>query len=92
MGEMNKYVADEQKPVAKDVANYMIDGTREQIVQTVKEIKGESYPICPTCGTKNEPNAQFCDNCGTPLSKICSQCGEQNDSDANFCRKCGKKL
>lgn len=92
MREASRYIATEQQPVAKDVANYMIDGTRDEIVKTVNAVRKQNGAVCPACGTQNEPEAQFCDNCGNPLSKTCGECGEQNDGDANFCRKCGSKL
>lgn len=91
-GEMNRYMAEEHKPIAKDVANYMIDGTRGEIVKTAREIRGERAPVCPACGKVNEAGARFCDNCGKPLAKKCERCGEMNDGDANFCRNCGEKL
>ena len=94
------YSAGETAPVAKDVTNYMLDGTREEFTKTVagvtEAVKGEKPigegPICPNCGTKNEPGALFCDNCGKPLGKKCPACGEVNDADATYCRKCGKRL
>lgn len=92
MGEVHKYMAEEHTPIAKDVANEMLDGTREGIVKIAKEIKGENGPVCTACGTVNEPNAKFCDNCGKPLAKICSECGEPNDGNAKYCRKCGRSL
>lgn len=101
MKAVSSYVASEQAPVAKDVNNYMLDGTRDETVKTVKScsdaIKGNASSesagvVCPKCGVKNEPGAKFCDHCGEPLTKTCSNCGEVNDIDSTFCRKCGKKL
>lgn len=93
MREVNRYVADENKPVIKDTANYLIDGTRDEVVKTIGQLKaGKNAPVCPVCGTVNESGANFCDHCGAPLSRVCDGCGEVNDGDANFCRKCGKKL
>lgn len=47
---------------------------------------------CPKCGEENDGDAQYCNTCGSPLTKTCSYCGEKNDIEAKFCRKCGKKF
>jgi len=95
MKAVNAYVVGEQAPVMKDAANYILDGTRDEVSETAqaiaKNIHQEGGIICPRCHTKNEPGATFCDNCGAPLTKKCS-CGEVNDVDAKYCRRCGKLL
>lgn len=90
------FLASEQAPVAKDVTNYMLDGTREETAKTAEAISNSVHPsnkgfVCPRCHTQNEVGALFCDNCGESLTKTCS-CGEVNDIDAHYCRKCGKPL
>ncbi|MFA6862101.1 MAG: zinc-ribbon domain-containing protein [Bacilli bacterium] len=78
----------------------MLDGTRDETVKTVKScvdtIKTDNTSssgiVCPSCGTKNEPGAKFCDHCGASLTKTCSSCGEVNYIDSSYCRKCGKPL
>lgn len=96
MHAVNSYVAGEQAPIVKDVANYMLDGTREETAKTVEAVSqgihGKQGPVCPKCHTQNEMGASFCDNCGEPLTKTCPFCGEANDADARYCRKCGKSL
>lgn len=45
--------------------------------------------VCPYCGTVNEPEAQFCESCGSPLHGAkCPNCGSEIDFDADFCEVC----
>ncbi|MFC6295823.1 zinc ribbon domain-containing protein [Lactiplantibacillus daoliensis] len=49
---------------------------------------------CPSCGTLNNKNAQFCETCGTslkdqPTVKSCPQCGQVILESSNFCQHCG---
>ena len=101
MGTVARYTASEMAPVAKDVTNYMLDGTRDAVSQTigqvVREVKGErtSAPIvkpCPFCKELPNPGAKFCDNCGRQLEKECPKCQTKNDGDASFCQSCGNRL
>jgi len=104
MKKMNSFTASQSAPVQKDVTNYMLDGTREEMGKTAKEIFGainsnegsatatKKTRKCPSCGEMNDSDAKFCDNCGTTLVKVCPRCGEENDLDAKFCDKCGAKL
>ena len=97
MGAVSSYVASQTAPVVKDVTNYMLDGTREEVGKTFKHvvnsIKGTTEEkICPKCNTSQDANAKFCDNCGTALAKVCNKCNEENDSDAMYCKNCGNRL
>jgi len=105
MKKRNSFIASQNAPVQKDVANYMLDGTREEMGKTAKTIfaqtnaaSGSTKPTkkefrtCPKCGEKNDPDAKFCDKCGTSLVKICRSCGEENDADAVYCDNCGSRL
>ena len=52
---------------------------------------------CPTCGTENPTEAQFCYNCGTELAAAgvgvaCPNCREHNLVGARFCNSCGQPL
>lgn len=49
-----------------------------------------SEQVCPHCHTKNEAEAMFCEECGTPLgnSRICPQCGHTLDLLADYCEYC----
>lgn len=46
--------------------------------------------VCPHCGTENETDALFCEECGTPLghSRLCPHCRQPLDSLADFCENC----
>jgi len=94
LGKFSRFVSNEVAPVAKDTVNYMVNGTKDTIIGAVKEFTGESKTslVCPKCGNKNSVTAQFCDECGAPLTKTCPKCGTQNDSDAKFCQKCGYRF
>lgn len=105
MKKTNSFVASQNAPVQKDVANYILDGTREEMGKTAKEIFSQAsmagasskvskkeFRICPQCGEKNDPDAKFCDKCGTSLVKVCRSCGEENDADATYCDNCGSRL
>jgi transcriptional regulator with XRE-family HTH domain/ribosomal protein L40E len=97
LGKINRYTAHEVAPVAKDTTNYIIDGTRDELKETLKSVKDDNGtsskgPVCPKCGVLNETGAKFCDHCGTPLTKKCPKCGEENDCDSTFCRRCGGSL
>ena len=90
------YYSSQTAPIAKDVANYMIKGTREEIKNTFDEIDDNKKTlVCPKCGSKNDYDSSFCSKCGTKLveeKKICSYCGEENEGDALFCNRCGRML
>ncbi len=47
---------------------------------------------CPACGTTNRPDAKFCDDCGTRLSRVCPRCGTPQRPEAKFCDECGTPL
>jgi len=34
----------------------------------VRQWRNATRPVCPTCGTRPQPDARFCSNCGAPLS------------------------
>jgi hypothetical protein len=98
-GSIHRFVASQEAPVAKDVTNYMLDGTRgetektaEAISQGLAEGKGEESVVCPKCGKKNKKEDKFCDRCGALLRRSCPKGGALNDSEAGFCSQCGQKL
>ena len=46
--------------------------------------------ICPHCHTVNEPDARFCEECGTALGseRLCPNCRQPLDLLADFCEHC----
>ncbi len=50
-------------------------------------------PVCPTCGPRPEPDADFCSNCGRYLHDRCASCGAPVEAlDARYCVNCGTRL
>ena len=40
---VSKYTATETAPVAKDVANYMLAGTRDELAKTISAVRQKKY-------------------------------------------------
>jgi ribosomal protein L40E len=98
IGAITRYVAGEGAPVAKDMTNYMVEGTRDSIRDVATALgegfaaaKAPSFMTCQRCGANNNSDASFCRACGGPVAttKTCAKCGEANDVDARFCDHCG---
>lgn len=48
---------------------------------------------CVTCGTRPEPDAIYCSNCGQYLPGACGFCGSAvREPAAAFCAACGRQL
>lgn len=47
---------------------------------------------CPSCAEAIEPDAKFCDACGTALKVNCRACQAENRAGARFCKGCGESL
>lgn len=99
MGKIARYSASQMAPVAKDMTNYMLDGTKNNIsgmiASAASEIKNTANPIpskCQACGETVNSSAVFCDHCGRPLFKVCPECNTKNAPDAHYCQKCGKTM
>lgn len=104
MGSVFRYIAGETAPVAKDTANYMVEGTKDAIGGLAQSVgaglsaglSGEAPEAgmipCPACDNACDPGARFCDQCGAkiPGPVRCPSCGEMNDPDARFCSQCGQ--
>ena len=43
---------------------------------------------CPRCQHENRPQAKFCEECATPLSRICAKCSAPLSPTAKFCPEC----
>src|SRR5204863_8779261 len=93
LGAGVRYVASEVAPIGKDVTNYMVEGTKGSIRDVATAI-GEGFAAansphavrCQKCGAENETPANFCHECGAPLTKTkrCEKCGDLNDAGARF--------
>ena len=71
LGTVARYGAGETMPVARDSAAYLSDG--EGILgvgRTVDDAPpaATAGPYCRSCGVRNDPDARFCDGCGTSLA------------------------
>lgn len=46
---------------------------------------------CPQCGTENQDNAKFCNECGYrfPQQNVCPSCGLPVQPGIKFCSNCG---
>ena len=89
MKELNSFAASQSAPVHKDVINYMLDGSREEVNKTINASK---KIICPECKAENDKDALFCSTCGHKLNNTCPKCNAENDADAKFCKNCGEEL
>lgn len=89
MKELNSFAASQSAPVHKDLINYMLDGTCEEVNKTINASK---KIICPECKAENDKDALFCSNCGHKLKIVCPKCNAENDADAKFCKNCGEEL
>lgn len=48
--------------------------------------------FCASCQYRNEPDANFCANCGAMLARVCVTCGRGNSPQAESCTACGSVL
>jgi hypothetical protein len=101
MGKLARYTAQETAPVGKDTFNYLADGTQQgvrtvagAIGQGLRQNGAESELRCPQCGSVQDYDAKFCDDCGAAINieRTCPKCHEPNDADAKFCDDCGQDL
>ncbi len=44
---------------------------------------------CDKCSFMNDPDARFCNQCGTALNMVCPQCKNNNAPGSKFCKSCG---
>ena len=47
---------------------------------------------CPRCQYENRPQAKFCEECATPLSRVCSSCSAPLSPTAKFCPECAQPV
>ncbi len=104
LGSIQRYVASETAPVARDTFNYMVDGTQDSVKTLSRSVaeglrdgmgaKEDDTVACSQCGDLNASDANFCNGCGSPLThtQTCGRCNEENDAAAKFCDRCGNAL
>jgi RNA polymerase subunit RPABC4/transcription elongation factor Spt4 len=57
---------------------------QEALLQAIEEPE-----VCSGCGTKVNPEFQYCPYCHTQLKKVCVACEKVLDLDWNICPYCG---
>ena len=77
MGAVFRYVANETAPVGKDTFNYTVAGTKNSVrdlatavgegLRSGMQTQEVAVQRCPKCNGENQPAANFCNQCGTPL-------------------------
>lgn len=101
LGTIARYVASETTPVGVDVVNHVVGETKDSIRDVAAAVgegirgRGAAPPqACSKCGRRNDPDAQFCDQCGAPMQseQRCPSCREINDDGARFCKSCGQRM
>lgn len=98
LGTIQNYVANETASTTVASANYMMDGTRDELAETISAVKkameDQKSVECIYCHAKNDKDAKFCDTCGKPITHqhVCPSCGSLNDEDAKYCSACGKRF
>jgi len=64
----------------------------EQVSHPVSPIP---HLACPAHGTRPEPGAEFCSECGRRLGSApgyCARCGTQLAAEASYCNACGARV
>lgn len=71
-------------------------GSREQKTIPARAVPGPRLPgPCSEHGTRPEPDAQFCSECGRRLGAgpgYCARCGTALERDARYCNSCGARV
>lgn len=60
------------------------------VSEPVQDVEAQT---CPQCGVTNEADANFCVECGAPLTQfLCANCGKPYKPQSKFCSDCGQRL
>jgi Double zinc ribbon len=71
----------------------VVDESNDDEIEAAVRAFRAGQPICPTCGPRPEPDADFCSNCGRYLHDRCASCGAPVEAlDARYCVNCGTRL
>jgi hypothetical protein len=79
---------------------------RDRIEHSLGGVRGVDGKVaCPECQTENDPDFDFCTQCGNPLVALeayqgdepgdtlkCAYCDRMNNPANNYCTGCGKAL
>ena len=66
---------------------------QQPLQQMAQQAQYAGAVVCPNCGAMNEPEAQFCASCGSPLhGQECPNCGSPIEADADFCEVCHRYI
>jgi hypothetical protein len=69
-----------------------IDGPIDEIETAVRAYR-QLLRVCPTCGPRPEPDAEYCSACGRYLRDRCADCGAPVEAlDARYCVSCGNRF
>ncbi|MBR2359957.1 MAG: zinc ribbon domain-containing protein [Bacteroidaceae bacterium] len=73
----------------KELHSHHAQQVQEQAQEAAHE-EVQQYKVCPHCHTVNEPDACFCEECGTALgsARLCPNCRQPLDLLADFCEHC----
>lgn len=88
--EVSRYMKNESAPIINETAEDIKPAVKT-FASAVKSAKLDGC-TCRECGAENEPDSNFCSECGAKLKIICPSCGEELNADSKFCDKCGYKL
>ena len=73
--------------------------TVEEFIRDLREGRGTEVTqetikagICPVCGWKNAPDADYCEGCGAGLVENCPVCARKKRVGLAFCAGCGTDI
>lgn len=96
MGALSKYAVREQAPAAAEGINRVgvaaSPGIRAAAGAIGAGLRDGAGASCPACGSAQDADASFCDDCGARMARVCAGCGAAADADARFCDACGASL
>jgi len=70
-----------------------LDESNDDEIEVAIRAYRAGQPMCPTCGPRPEPDAEFCSNCGRYLHDRFASCGAPVEAlDARYCVNCGTRL
>lgn len=103
----SKFAPDEEQSQQLIDKISAIEGLKDKLWMAGKwsVLRSESLRalVCKFCGSDNDPDAVYCQNCGKrlvektvdvepPSELTCTSCGANNKSQALFCKQCGAAI